>query len=197
MSNVCFLLPGGAYYMISRSLGPEFGGAIGLIFSVANAVAIAMYVVGFAETIRDILKVSGAVNKGAGIINLAWNIFARFDLSLYWMRGAFFFTRGQFWLSGIVIAWVCVCVSVNHEFKVCSVVYVTHCSTLFTMKYDVLGHYNSTCWVDIMWNLYFMIQFDYLFLVVATLNKALNISLYGAARRPFSCWWGRVYIWGS
>ena len=43
--------------MISRSLGPEFGGAIGLIFSVANAVAVAMYVVGFAETIRDILKV--------------------------------------------------------------------------------------------------------------------------------------------
>ncbi len=43
--------------MISRSLGPEFGGAIGLIFSVANAVAVAMYIVGFAETIRDILKV--------------------------------------------------------------------------------------------------------------------------------------------
>ena len=48
---------GGAYFMISRSLGPEFGGAIGLIFSLANAVAVAMYVVGFAETIRDILKV--------------------------------------------------------------------------------------------------------------------------------------------
>ena len=44
--------------MISRSLGPEFGGAIGLIFAAANAVAIAMYVVGFAETIRDILMVS-------------------------------------------------------------------------------------------------------------------------------------------
>ena len=44
--------------MISRSLGPEFGGAIGLIFSLANAVAVAMYVVGFAETIRDILKVN-------------------------------------------------------------------------------------------------------------------------------------------
>jgi len=48
---------GGAYYLISRSLGPEFGGAIGIIFSLANAVAAAMYVVGFAETIRDILKV--------------------------------------------------------------------------------------------------------------------------------------------
>jgi len=48
---------GGAYYLISRSLGPEFGGAIGIIFSLANAVAAAMYVVGFAETIRDILVV--------------------------------------------------------------------------------------------------------------------------------------------
>ena len=53
-----FYPPGGAYYMISRSLGPEFGGAIGLVFSMANAVAVAMYVVGFAETIRDLLKVS-------------------------------------------------------------------------------------------------------------------------------------------
>ncbi|XP_013781282.1 solute carrier family 12 member 1-like [Limulus polyphemus] len=46
---------GGSYYMISRSLGPEFGGAIGLIFSLANAVAVAMYVVGFGETLRDLL----------------------------------------------------------------------------------------------------------------------------------------------
>ncbi|ESN92099.1 hypothetical protein HELRODRAFT_116093 [Helobdella robusta] len=47
---------GGAYYMISRSLGPEYGGAIGIVFSLANAVAVAMYIVGFAETIRDILE---------------------------------------------------------------------------------------------------------------------------------------------
>lgn len=43
--------------MISRSLGPEFGGAIGLIFAFANAVAVAMYVVGFAETVVELLKV--------------------------------------------------------------------------------------------------------------------------------------------
>ena len=52
---------GGAYFMISRCLGPEFGGPIGLIFSTANAVAVAMYVVGFAETIRDILQVTYAI----------------------------------------------------------------------------------------------------------------------------------------
>lgn len=42
--------------MISRSLGPEFGGSIGLIFSLANAVACAMYVVGFCESMNALLK---------------------------------------------------------------------------------------------------------------------------------------------
>lgn len=51
------VVSGGAYYLISRSLGPEFGGAIGLIFAFANAVAVAMYVVGFAETVVELLKV--------------------------------------------------------------------------------------------------------------------------------------------
>lgn len=45
--------------MISRSLGPEFGASIGLIFSLANAVAVAMYTVGFAESMRDLLKSLG------------------------------------------------------------------------------------------------------------------------------------------
>ncbi|CAF1237165.1 unnamed protein product [Adineta steineri] len=62
MSAICTngeVKGGGTYYLISRSLGPEFGGAIGLIFSFANAVAAAMYAVGFAETVRDLLKEHG------------------------------------------------------------------------------------------------------------------------------------------
>ncbi|XP_073685705.1 solute carrier family 12 member 2 isoform X2 [Garra rufa] len=56
-----FVRGGGAYYLISRSLGPEFGGSIGLIFAFANAVAVAMYVVGFAETVVELLVDSGAL----------------------------------------------------------------------------------------------------------------------------------------
>ena len=42
---------GGAYYLISRSLGVEFGGAIGVVFFLAQAISVAMYVIGFTEAL--------------------------------------------------------------------------------------------------------------------------------------------------
>ena len=43
---------GGAYFLISRSLGVEFGAAIGLVFFFAQAISVAMYVIGFSEAFR-------------------------------------------------------------------------------------------------------------------------------------------------
>jgi solute carrier family 12 sodium/potassium/chloride transporter 2 len=45
---------GGAYYMISRSLGVETGGAVGIPVYFAIALSVALYVVGFAESVVNI-----------------------------------------------------------------------------------------------------------------------------------------------
>jgi len=40
-------------------LGPEFGGAIGLMFFLANSIAVSMYLIGFCESLLDCLKQYG------------------------------------------------------------------------------------------------------------------------------------------
>ena len=45
---------GGAYYMISRSLGIETGGAIGVPLYFAQALSVALYTVGFAESLVNV-----------------------------------------------------------------------------------------------------------------------------------------------
>ncbi|MEM6449489.1 MAG: amino acid permease [Cyanobacteria bacterium P01_D01_bin.105] len=43
---------GGAYYMISRSLGIETGGAVGIPLYFAQALSVALYTIGFAESVQ-------------------------------------------------------------------------------------------------------------------------------------------------
>jgi amino acid transporter len=42
---------GGAYFLISRTLGPEFGGAIGLALYFAQALSVPFYILGFTEAL--------------------------------------------------------------------------------------------------------------------------------------------------
>ena len=46
---------GGDYYLISRTLGVEFGGAIGIVLFLAQSVSIAFYCMGFGEAAAEIL----------------------------------------------------------------------------------------------------------------------------------------------
>merc|ERR1719334_2470461 len=45
------ILAGGAYYIISRALGPSVGGAIGILFSLGNMCSVSLYLIGFSETL--------------------------------------------------------------------------------------------------------------------------------------------------
>ncbi|KAI9556388.1 hypothetical protein GHT06_018962 [Daphnia sinensis] len=52
---------GGTYFVMSRILGPEFGGSIGIIFAIANAMNCALNVVGFSQSVRDMIKEYGGI----------------------------------------------------------------------------------------------------------------------------------------
>jgi amino acid transporter len=62
---------GGAYFLISRSLGVEFGGAIGIVFFLAQAISVAMYVIGFTEVLHPMLGGSIGEKPLALLTNLA------------------------------------------------------------------------------------------------------------------------------
>ncbi len=59
---------GGAYYLISRSLGVEFGGAIGVVFFLAQAISVALYVIGFTEAFQNLFPDLGLSARAIGTI---------------------------------------------------------------------------------------------------------------------------------
>ncbi|XP_008544298.1 bumetanide-sensitive sodium-(potassium)-chloride cotransporter isoform X2 [Microplitis demolitor] len=61
---------GGIYFIISRSLGPEFGASIGLVFAFANAVAASMNTIGFCESLNDLLKSHGLKIIDNGVMDI-------------------------------------------------------------------------------------------------------------------------------
>jgi amino acid transporter len=48
---------GGDYYVISRTLGHEFGGAIGIVVFLAQSVSIAFYCLGFGEAVAHLIQI--------------------------------------------------------------------------------------------------------------------------------------------
>ena len=52
---------GGAYYLISRSMGPKWGGTVGLLFYAGNVVASVLYVLGAVEIVTVSFFILGIV----------------------------------------------------------------------------------------------------------------------------------------
>lgn len=58
---------GGTYFMISRSLGPSFGGSVGFLFFMGTSISVAMYYLGTVETLLKYIAPQMAVfHKEAG-----------------------------------------------------------------------------------------------------------------------------------
>ncbi|VDP01120.1 unnamed protein product [Schistosoma margrebowiei] len=64
---------GGSYFMISRSIGPAFGGAVGILFYLGTTIASAMYLVGAVEVFLKYIfpqaSLFGDITSDAALFN--------------------------------------------------------------------------------------------------------------------------------
>lgn len=88
---------GGNYYLISRSLGLEIGGAIGIPLYLSQAISVAFYIIGFTEAVSALPFFSGfappviATAVALGFVVIAW-------------VGADFALRIQYGILAILVA---------------------------------------------------------------------------------------------
>jgi amino acid transporter len=86
---------GGVYYMISRTLGLEIGGAIGIPLYLSQAVSVAFYIIGFSEAFQTVLPaVDPRLTSTA--VTLCFGLLA--------YLGADFVMKIQFGILGLIAA---------------------------------------------------------------------------------------------
>lgn len=88
---------GGDYYLISRTLGLGFGGAIGIVLFAAQAISVGFYAIGFAEAVAALAQwdhpAAVRIIAGAALVAL---------FSLAW-KGADWATRFQYAIMALIV----------------------------------------------------------------------------------------------
>jgi amino acid transporter len=87
---------GGDYYLISRTLGVEFGGAIGIVLFLAQSVSIAFYCIGFGEAVAAMFQ-----GQGRALPQIIAALAVSFLFIFAWL-GADWATRFQYVVMSIL-----------------------------------------------------------------------------------------------
>ena len=89
---------GGDYYLISRTLGHEFGGAIGIVVFLAQSVSIAFYCLGFGEVLAHLLSTNLSI-----LPQIIAALAVSFLFIFAWL-GADWATRFQYVVMAVLVA---------------------------------------------------------------------------------------------
>ncbi|KAF6217197.1 hypothetical protein GE061_001551 [Apolygus lucorum] len=104
---------GGSYFMISRSLGPEFGGAVGMLFYTGTTLAAAMYIIGAVEIVLTYmapsLSIFGDFTKDPEIM---YNNFRVYGTCLLCVMGTIVYIGVKFVNKFAGVALACVILSI-------------------------------------------------------------------------------------
>ncbi|XP_058809143.1 solute carrier family 12 member 4 isoform X2 [Phymastichus coffea] len=104
---------GGSYFMISRSLGPEFGGAVGMLFYTGTTLAAAMYIIGAVEIVLTYMapwaSIFGDFTKDQ---NIMFNNFRVYGTCLLAVMGLIVYVGVKFVNKFAAVALACVIFSI-------------------------------------------------------------------------------------